>query len=94
LDAIRANRSEHLVIRLVLGPDRDRTVVRLESMLVWALSHRIHGRPDPTHVAMLEMASPFRVPLSPGQAGILSQEIVHVPMYAEDFLTVFDRAKL
>jgi hypothetical protein len=63
-------------------------------MLGWALNRRIHGRPDPSRIATLNMLNPLSGPLSPGQAGILSQEIVHVPMFAEDFLTVFDRETL
>jgi hypothetical protein len=86
LTSVRDGDSHEGVVRTVLGPERDRDVIRLEGMMRWALRKR---------------AGPRGVILGDKEARELFNErqlrrptIIPEPMWAEDYLAVFDRNML
>jgi hypothetical protein len=81
LNAIRCNRKRTLKVRIVLGPERSDPVRRLEGMLLWAFA----GVRLPTD------AVPGRHPPPDGWKW---QDIRQEPMFAEDYLSVFQRKEL
>ncbi|MEY4515338.1 MAG: hypothetical protein RLZZ450_7460 [Pseudomonadota bacterium] len=65
LDAIKNNSAAQLTMRIVLGPQRDEHVIRLEALLNWAVRRRND-----------------------------SAAVIHEPMWAQDFMAVFQREYL
>jgi hypothetical protein len=95
LTAIRENHqttSHHLTVRIVLGPKRGDDAERLEGMLRWTLSHRrdARGASMPRRLAAGPGGAVRRENAPPAQ----TYTILHEPMWAEDFMTVFDRARM
>ncbi len=88
LEAIRDNEQPHLTVRIVLGPPKGDDVQRLEGMLRWSLRHRHDITTGP-----LPKVLPLNHPDWPGRK-LGTFRIVHEPMWAEDFLAVFDRETL
>lgn len=79
LSAIAKNPHHHLTIRLVLGPKRDESVERLLGLLRWALADRYEH-------------SEREYAIYGNSRRWIS--LIHEPLWAEDFMTVFDRDRL
>jgi hypothetical protein len=75
LDAIAQNENDHILIHIVLGPERNADIQRLESLIRWALRGK-----------RIDLDSPA-APETPGRTYSLRWH----PLWAEDFLAVFDR---
>lgn len=81
LGAIRAD-NHRITVRLVLGPQRDQHVQRVEGMLKWALGGRT--------VCDTKGAEAYKNTARHSTFAC----IIHEPMWAEDFLTVFEPNRL
>lgn len=79
LNAIKANQQQDLTIRMVLGPQFSDDVLRLESLLLWSLRHR--QRVDIEQARSAYHSAPWL-------------KLIREPLYAEDFLAVFDPVEL
>lgn len=86
LTAIRESQCPVLTMRMVLGPQRSDDVHRLEGLLRWALSGREEHQ--------LKDVGSLLQKQKDGSLRAKSFRIVHEPLWAEDFMTVFDRSRM